>query len=164
LALRKIRVVIPLVNHKGDDKGDDNGRRHSVPSAPGKETGSFGGVIVAGAFLAEGASVVDNKLNVTGGVLYRFLAGPDRSAQFVLVVLTQTETDNPDRRLDVEIRPPTDDEPLRLTVEVPEAAVHAEIGFAYFSVEVTLPVDGRWVIVVSGGSGAISLPLMVSGA
>jgi hypothetical protein len=74
--------------------------------------------VITGAFLAEAASVVENKLNVSGAVLYRFMVGPDRSAQFVLVVLTQTETGNPDRRVDVEIRPPTDDEPLYMEFEL----------------------------------------------
>jgi hypothetical protein len=118
--------------------------------------------VITGAFLADSASVADNKLNVSGGVLYRFTVGPDRSAAIVLVVLTQT-TDSPDRRICVEIRPPTDDEPLRLEYELPEAAAAGEIGFAYYQIEVTLPVDGRWVIVVTGGPGAISLPLLVSG-
>lgn len=36
--------------------------------------------MIVGAFLAEAASVVDNKLNVSGGVLYRFAVDPDRSA------------------------------------------------------------------------------------
>ncbi|WP_156689793.1 hypothetical protein [Mycobacterium sp. Marseille-P9652] len=119
--------------------------------------------MVAGAFLAEGASVVDNKLNVTGGVLYRFVVGPDRRAQFLLVVLTQTETENPSREIEVELRPPTGDESLRDTFEAPEAAVSSEIGFVYFPIDVRLPIDGRWVIVVTGGSGAISLPLVVAG-
>ncbi|MGO9100943.1 MAG: hypothetical protein ACLP9Y_16460 [Mycobacterium sp.] len=119
--------------------------------------------MITGAFLAETASVVDNKLAVSGGVLSGFRVGPDRSAQFVLAVLMQAETDSPVRRIDVEIRPPTDDEPLTLKYELPEAAAGGEIGFAFFDIEVRLPVDGRWVIVVSGGSGAISLPLQVSG-
>ncbi len=46
-----------------------------------------------------GPSVVD-KLNVSGGVLYRFAGGSDRSVGFLLVVLTQAETDDPDRRAD----------------------------------------------------------------
>ncbi len=46
---------------------------------------------------------------------------------------------------------------------MPEAAVAAEIGFAFFDVNVRLPASGGWVIVVAGDSGAISLPLMVSG-
>jgi hypothetical protein len=117
--------------------------------------------VITGAFLAEAASVVDNKLNVAGGVLSGYVVGPDRSAEFVLVVLTQAETDSPVRR--VEIRPPTGGEPLTMEHELPEAAAGGEIGFAFFDIEVRLPVDGRWVIVVTGGSGAISLPLQVSG-
>jgi hypothetical protein len=119
--------------------------------------------VITGAFLAEAASVVDNKLNVSGGVLSGFVVGPDRSAKFVLVVLTQAETDSPVRRVEVEIRPPTEDEPLTLEYELPEAAAGGEIGFAFFDIGVSLPVNGRWVIVVTGGPGTISLPLQVSG-
>ena len=118
--------------------------------------------MITGAFIAESASVVDNKLNVTGGVLSRFMVDADRQAVLLLVVLTQAETDNPERLVNVEIRPPTDDESLSLEFELPEAAAGGEIGFAFFRIEVTLPVDGRWVIVVTGGAGVVSLPLMVS--
>jgi hypothetical protein len=120
-------------------------------------------VIVTGAFLAEAAWVVDNKLCVSGGVLSRFVVGPDRSASFLLVVLTQSEAGDPDHRVDVEIWPPEGDEPLRVAYEMPGQAMVGEIGFAYFPVEVSLPVDGRWVIVVAGGPGVISLPLVVNG-
>lgn len=120
-------------------------------------------MIVTGAFLAEAASVVDNKLCVTGGVLSRFVVGPDRLATFLLVVLTQSEADDSNTRVHVEIWPPTGDEPLRVAYEMPQQATAGEIGFAYFPVEVTLPDDGRWVIVVAGGPGVMSLPLMVSG-
>lgn len=119
--------------------------------------------MIVGAFLAEAASAVDNKLNVSGGVLLRFAVEEDRLAQFLLVVLTQSETGSPDRRIEVEIRPPTDDQPLNIDFELPEAATAAELGFAIFPVEVTLPVNGRWVLVVTGGAGMISLPLIVSG-
>jgi hypothetical protein len=119
--------------------------------------------VILGAFLAEAASAVDNKLTVSGGVLSRFAVEDDRSAQFLLVVLTQAETDSPVRRIDVEIRPPTDDEPLFIEFELPEAATAAEVGFAIFGIDVILPVNGRWVIVVTGGAGAISLPLIVTG-
>jgi hypothetical protein len=81
----------------------------------------------------------------------------------VLVVLTQAETASPVRRVDVAIRPPTDDEPLVIEYELPEAAAGCEIGFAFFDVEVRLPVDGRWVFVGTGGAGAISLPVVVIG-
>ena len=118
--------------------------------------------MIVGAFLAEAAAAVDNKLNVSGGVLLRFAVEADRLAQFLLVVLTQA-TDSPDRRIEVEIVPPTDDESLTIEYELPEAATMAELGFAIFPIEVTLPVDGRWVLMVSGGAGMISLPLIVGG-
>jgi hypothetical protein len=129
-------------------------------SCVGPGEGSFFGVIT-GAFLAEAASVVDNKLVVSGGVLSGFMIGPDRQAKFVLVVLTQSETDNPAQRVEVEIRPPTDDDPLVIEYELPEAAAGGEIGFAFFNLEVKLPVNGRWVFLVTGGAGAFSLPLEV---
>ena len=119
--------------------------------------------MITGAFLAEAASVVDNKLNVSGGVLSRFMVGPDREAHFVLVVLTQTEPESPVRLVEVEIVPPTDGESLVIECELPDAAVGGEIGFAFFDVEVRLPVNGRWVFMVTGGTGTFSLPLMVSG-
>lgn len=119
--------------------------------------------MITGAFLAESASAVDNKLDVKGGVLSRFMVGPDRSAEFVLVVLTQAETDNPDRRVEVEILPPDGGDPHQIGYELPDVATGGEIGFAYYPVQIKLPVNGRWVIVVTGGAGAISLPLLVSG-
>jgi hypothetical protein len=63
----------------------------------------------------------------------------------------------------VEIRPPTDDEPLVIEYELPEAAAGGEIGFAFFNIEVELPVNSRWVFVVTGGAGTFSLPLQVHG-
>jgi hypothetical protein len=119
--------------------------------------------VITGAFLAESASVVDNKLCVSGGVLSGFQVGPDRIAQFMLVVLTQAETDSPVLVVDVEIRPPTGDEPLTIEYELPEAVAGGEIGFAFFGIEVRLPSNGRWVFVVTGGAGTFSLPLEVSG-
>ena len=119
--------------------------------------------MITGAFLAEAAAAVDNKLNVSGGVVSRFAVGPDRFARFVLVVLTESEIDDgADRRLDVEIRPPNDDEPIRLDFELPAVSVAEFPGFAFFDIQINLPVDGRWVLVVTAGTGAISLPLLVS--
>jgi hypothetical protein len=122
-------------------------------------------VIVTGAFLAEAAATVDNQLNVQGGVLSKFTVGPDRSARFVLVVLTKPDDDDDsDRRVDVEIRPPTlDGAPLYKWFEAPEAAVGEFPGFAFFEIDATLPCDGRWVIDVTSGSAGVSLPLVVSG-
>ena len=118
-------------------------------------------MILTGAFLADAAAVVDSKLNVSGGVLSRFGLGPDRSARFVLVVLTQAEPGNTDRQIKIEMRPPTDEDPIKLEFEVPEAAVAEFPGFAFFELQLRLPTDGRWVMVVSGGTGAISLPVLV---
>jgi hypothetical protein len=118
--------------------------------------------MITGALVAEAAAAVDNKLNVSGGVISRFAVGPDRFVRFVLVVLTESETDDADRRLDVELRPPNDDEPILMDFELPAIAVAEFPGFAFFEIQTRLPVDGRWVMVVTGGAGAISLPLLVS--
>ena len=116
---------------------------------------------VTWAFLAESAATVDNKLNVSGGVLSRYAVGPQRVARFVLVVMTEADTENPERQVDVEFRPPTFDEPVRKQFEVPEVALGKFPGFAFFDIDVNLPVDGRWLILVSGGAGTISIPLVV---
>ena len=121
-------------------------------------------MILTGAFLAEQAATVDNKLNVAGGVLSKYTVGPDRSASFVLVVLTRGDTDSDnfdDRRVEVELMPPTGDAPVHRRFEVPEASIGEFPGFAFFGIDANLPVDGRWVIVVTGGTEAISLPLVV---
>jgi hypothetical protein len=120
-------------------------------------------VILTGAFLAEQAATIDNKLNVAGGVLSKFSVGPDRSASFVLVVLTRADADgdNSDRRVEVELISPTGEEPVLRRFEVPEASIGEFPGFAFFGIDASLPVDGRWVIVVTGGIEAITLPLLV---
>ncbi|MFY2861686.1 hypothetical protein [Mycobacterium sp. THU-M104] len=119
-------------------------------------------MILTGAFLAEGARTVDNKLDVSGGVLSKFSLGADRVARFVLVVLTRGNGEDSDRRVGVKIVPPTLDDPLHLSFEAPEAAVGEYPGFAFFDVEATLPFDGRWVVEVTGGGETLSLPLSVS--
>ena len=118
-------------------------------------------MILTGAFLAEQAATIDNKLNVAGGVLSKFTVGPDRSASLVLVVLTRADSDNSDRRVEVELIPPTGEAPVLRRFEVPEASIGEFPGFAFFGIDASLPVDGRWVIVVTGGSEAITLPLLV---
>ncbi|MCV7103475.1 hypothetical protein [Mycobacterium palustre] len=118
---------------------------------------------LTGAFLAEAAATVDQKLNVQGGVLSKYTVGPDRFARFVLVVLTRPDDDGGgDRRVDVEIRPPTPDAPVHKWFEAPEAAVGEFPGFAFFEIDARLPSDGRWAVDVSCAGTAISLPLVVS--
>ncbi len=120
-------------------------------------------MILTGAFLAEQAATIDNKLSVAGGVLSKFTVGPDRSASFVLVVLTRgdADSDNADRRVEVELIPPTGEAPLLRRFEVPEASIGEFPGFAFFGIDANLPVDGRWVLVVTGGTEAITVPLLV---
>jgi len=119
-------------------------------------------VRVTGAFLAEAAATVDNKLDVQGGVLSRFTVGADRCARFVVVVLTHGDDDNSDRSIEVELKPPTADDPIRRAFEAPEASVGEFPGFAFFGIEVVLPVDGHWVIDVTSDGVGVSLPLVVS--
>jgi hypothetical protein len=118
-------------------------------------------VIVTGAFLAEAAATVDNKLNVQGGVLSKFTVGPERLARFVLVVLTQPDGDDSNRRIDVEIKPPELGAPQYKWFEAPEASVGEFPGFAFFEIDTRLPEDGRWVVDVSCGDSSVSLPLVV---
>jgi hypothetical protein len=120
-------------------------------------------VKLTGAFLAEAAATIDNKLNVQGGVLSKFTVGPDRYARVVLVVLTLPESGDSDRRVDVEIKPPTLDAAQYKWFDAPEASVGEFPGFAFFEIEARLPVDGRWTIEVSCGDSSVSLPLVVDG-
>jgi hypothetical protein len=120
-------------------------------------------VIVAGAFLAEAAAAVDNKLHVWGGVISHCGLGPERIVRPVLVALTQAESDNTDRTIDVDIRPPNGEETLHLSLEVPEAVANNEVGFSYWPLPLHLPFDGRWVFVLTAAGGPpLSFPLIVS--
>jgi hypothetical protein len=117
---------------------------------------------LSGAFLAEAAAAVDNKLNVQGGVLARCVVGPDRLTRFILVVLTLPDDDDSNRRVDVELTPPTPDPPIRMSFEVPDATLSEFPGFAFFGIDVALPSDGRWMIDVTSGGEGVSIPLVVS--
>ena len=139
-------------------------------------------MIITGAFLAEAAATVDNKLDVKGGVLSRYGVGPDRRVGVALVVLIRAEPDTDDtgddtgddtadatdaaddRWVDIEIKPPTLDEPLSTRFEVPEASIGAFPGYAFFDIQAMLPHDGRWTIEVTGGGETISLPLVLTSA
>jgi hypothetical protein len=60
-------------------RGRTRSDRHRTPSSvsEGKLSGSFSGVIT-GVFIAESASVVDDKLSVSGGVLSHLWSGLTR--------------------------------------------------------------------------------------
>ena len=120
---------------------------------------------ISGAFLAEKTAAVDNKLNVQGGVISKYKVGPDRIAQFDIVVLTQMDTggSDSDRLVVIDVSPPNGGGPLHLHRELPANLTQADMGFACFQFRLTLNLNGRWIVAMSGAAGAVTLPLTVSG-
>lgn len=119
-------------------------------------------MVITGAFFAENAATVDNKLHVWGGVFENVWVGPDRLARLTLVVLLQHGREADGHSVQVEFIPPGDD-PKRAKVEfdLPEGAREGEIAHAYYRIGIPLSVDGRYVCLVSAGGATISLPLNV---
>ncbi|HWF70759.1 MAG TPA: hypothetical protein VG187_14575 [Mycobacterium sp.] len=118
---------------------------------------------ISGAFLAEKTEAFDNKLNVQGGVICKYKVGPDRVAQFDIVVLTQGDTGGADRLVVIEVSPPDGGEPLHMHRELPANLTNADAGFACFQFRLTLNSNGRWTVAMKGAAGEVSLPLIVSG-
>ena len=118
---------------------------------------------ISGAFLAEKTEAFDNKLNVQGGVISKYKVGPDRTAQFDIVVLTQGDTGGADRLVVIEVSPPDGGQPLHMHRELPANLTNADTGFACFQFKLTLNVNGRWIVAMKGEAGEASLPLTVSG-
>jgi hypothetical protein len=121
---------------------------------------------ISGAFLAEHVEAVNNKLNVRGGVISNYKVGRDRVAKFDIVVLTQGDsgdTGGTDRLVVIEVAPPNGGEPLHIHRELPMNLTNADVGFACFQLRLTLNLNGRWVVKMSGAAGNVSLPLTVSG-
>jgi hypothetical protein len=118
---------------------------------------------ISGAFLAEKTEAVDNKLNVQGGVIANYKVGPNRVAQFDIVVLTQGDTGGADRLVVIEVSPPNGGQPIHMHRELPANLTNADTGFACFQFRLTLNLNGRWIIAMTGGAGEVSLPLTVSG-
>jgi hypothetical protein len=117
-------------------------------------------VKVTGALLAEAASVVGGKLNVVGGVVHRFRTGPDRVVNLTLVVLAQFDTSESGPKLTVELITPSGDSQSE-RLEMPPVSLGTEVGFACWPLWVPAETDGRYVFVVSGDEGSVSLPLTV---
>ena len=121
---------------------------------------------ISGAFLAEKVEVMNNKLNVKGGVISNYNVGRDRVAHFNIVVLTQggsEDTDEIDRLVVIEVVPPNGGEPLHMHRELPMNLRNADVGFVCFQFRLTLNLNGRWVVKMSGAAGEVALPLTVSG-
>lgn len=119
-------------------------------------------MIVTGALLAESASVVDNKLSVQGGVIASCQAGPQRIVEPVLVVLIQPEPFDRAAKIDVRFTDPVGGA-LDQQFDVPESSLGGEVGFVYYPLKLPVPVDGRYLLAVSGRGGFVSLPLTVAG-
>ncbi len=116
--------------------------------------------MITGAFFAESAETVDNTLNVTRGVLEYYNVDSTREVRVVLVLLTQTQTGETNRDLEIKVTPPIDGaEPSIIRATTPEA--RGGIGFLLFGIRTGLPVDGRYVFDVSAGENTVSLPLTI---
>ncbi len=132
---------------------------------------------MTGAFLAEWADVVDNKLQVSGGVLSGFATGADRSVNIVVVLLTHADeaslsasgrhakfTDGEQLSIvQLEIIQPTGQTSTH-GLELPGDLNESEVGCAFFPLELQLPFDGRHEIVLTSNEVRISLPLTVTTA
>jgi hypothetical protein len=118
-------------------------------------------MIITGAFLAEAAAVVDNKLDVRGGVLVSCQVRRDRIARVTVVVLTQPEAGDKAPKLKIEVFKPSGETHSSQIGEIPKATLGTENGFAFFPCEIHAETDGRYMLVVTSGSSSVSLPLRV---
>lgn len=132
---------------------------------------------MTGAFLAEWADVVDNKLQVSGGVLSTFTTGADRAVNIVVVLLTHADEATPSASgrhaksadgeqlsiVQLEITQPTGQTSTH-GLELPGDLNDSEVGCAFFPLELQLPFDGRHEIVLTCNEVRISLPLTITAA
>ena len=121
-------------------------------------------VMITGAFLAESAACVDNKLNVTGGVIDHVTVDPTQLQRFVVVLLTKTQVGQAARNVEFKIRPPgVQGDPYMFERPLPDEAAQGEFGFAIFALVTNIwrHFEGRWVIEASAGGNTVSLPLHV---
>jgi hypothetical protein len=132
---------------------------------------------MTGAFLAEWADVVDNKLQVSGGVLSAYGAGADRSVNVVVVILTHADEATPSTGgrhakssdgeqlsiVQLDINLPTG-EVATNGLELPADLNDSEVGCAFFPLELTLVNDGRHEIVLTWNQVRIAMPLTVTSA
>src|ERR1700712_3673711 len=131
---------------------------------------------MTGAFLAEWADVVDNKLQVSGGVLSALTTGADRAVNIVVVLLTHADEVTPSTSgrhsrtaereqvsaVQLDITQPTGQTSTH-GLELPGDLNDSEVGCAFFPLELLLPSDGRHEIVLTYNEVRISLPLTVTG-
>lgn len=121
-----------------------------------------GPMIVTGALLAESASVVDNKLEVTGGVVSAYRRGEGPTVPVTLVVLTRSQAFDKAPKVILTVEGPSGDSTI-VELDVPDSCLGGEIGFFCAPMRIPVPVDGRYVFSIPGQGGAIELPLNVVG-
>lgn len=119
-------------------------------------------MIVTGAFLAESATVVDNKLNVRGGVVDRFQVPPSRVVALTLVVLTQPEPFDKEPELELTMTGPVE-LALQQRIAVPQSSLGGTIGFVVAPLRFTATADGVHALSVVGHRGSATMPLTVIG-
>lgn len=117
-------------------------------------------MIISGALLAESSSVVDNKLNIQGGVVDTFHVGPDRQVTTTLVVLTQPGESETSPAIEATFTNPIGDS-HQFQLEVPESSLGGEIGFVCYPLELSVPTDGRYLLSLSAQGGFAALPVKV---
>ncbi|BBX27504.1 hypothetical protein [Mycolicibacterium alvei] len=115
-------------------------------------------MLVTGLIIAERASAVDGKLNMTGGVVTSGKRRPGEKIYIPLVLLTQAD-DNRNDTITVLLHSP-DGRVIPISVPVPEVTQSGrDAGFMVhpFGLPPEAP-DGRYVFV----AGNISVPLTIS--
>lgn len=117
-------------------------------------------MIITGALLAESASVIDNKLNIQGGVVDTYSIGPDRSIPVTLVVLIAPQPFDKAPMIQLTITNPSG-AAQESTLEVPESSLGGEVGFVCAAMRISAPADGRYLVSVGTQGGALGLPLTV---
>ncbi len=75
------------------------------------------------------------------------------AGRFVLVAVTQAEPDSSDAFITVRDEAATTDETDAPEFRGAKRPLPSSPGFAFFRNQLRLPVNGRWVLVVTGGTG-----------
>ena len=78
------------------------------------------------------------------------------------MVLIQPEPFDQAAKIDVRFTDPVGT-PLDVQFDVPASSLGGEVGFALYPLKLPVPVDGRYLLEVSGRGGFVSLPLTVIG-
>jgi hypothetical protein len=123
-------------------------------------------ITVTGAFLAEYAAEVDGRLRVEGGIVNRAEIRDDGKAHVTLVVILQTDLDfvTQGGELNVEKTYPNGGSDSFGLNFPPQERERGEVSFVYFDLHIDAPMEGRYVLRVSGaggGGGGVLVPVVL---